>query len=162
MTTVAPQIDHSVAHGTFTLERTYGAPPRLVFAAWATRQSKNAWFGEGDDFLATTETYELDFQVGGRERLEGILPSGNRFRYDAVYNDIVDERRIICTYEVYLNERRISVSLMTIDLTEAGEGSHLVLTEQGAFLDAIDTNEERILGATDMLDQLGKFLARPS
>ncbi|SDE49876.1 hypothetical protein SAMN05216270_12458 [Glycomyces harbinensis] len=32
--------DHSVKHGTFTLERTYAASPAAVFAAWSDRDTK--------------------------------------------------------------------------------------------------------------------------
>ena len=40
----------SVTHGSFTVERTYPCAPARVFAAWASRDAKNAWFGEGDDY----------------------------------------------------------------------------------------------------------------
>ena len=47
---------------------------------------------------------------------------------------------------------------MTIELEPVPDGTRLVLTEQGAFLDGLDTNEQRQEGATDMLDQLGEYL----
>jgi uncharacterized protein YndB with AHSA1/START domain len=148
----------TVAHGTFTLERTYAFDRATVFGAWATRNAKNQWFGEGDDFLAKTERYELDFRVGGRELLEGPLPSGRHFVYDSTYRDIVDDRRIIAVYDVFVDGRRISSSLATAEFFDTAAGTKLLFTEQGAFLDGFDTNEERTLGATDMLDQLGRFL----
>ena len=36
--------DHSVAHATFSLERTYQAAPARVFAAWAEPAAKAQWF----------------------------------------------------------------------------------------------------------------------
>lgn len=148
----------SVAHGSFTLERTYPVTPARVFAAWASRGAKNTWFGEGDEFLAPTTLYELDFRVGGRERLEGRLPGGRLFGYEAIYHDIVDNQRIIASYDVAIDARRTSVSLMTVELQGAPDGTRLVLTEQGAFLDELDSNEQRVEGARDSLDQLGKYL----
>ena len=38
----------TVTHGTFTLERTYTFDRPTVFGAWATRNAKNQWFGEGE------------------------------------------------------------------------------------------------------------------
>jgi uncharacterized protein YndB with AHSA1/START domain len=150
--------NRSVAHGTFSVERTYPAPPERVFAAWASRSEKNRWFGEGDDFLASTDEYTLDFRVGGHERLAGTMPGGRTFTYDAFYQDIVDDRRIVMSYDVSIDGRRNSVSLMTIELAPVIDGTRLVLTEQGAFLDGLDSNEQRQEGAVDSLDQLGAYL----
>jgi uncharacterized protein YndB with AHSA1/START domain len=150
--------NRSVAHGTFIVERTYPAPPERVFAAWANRSEKNRWFGEGDDFLASTDEYTLDFRVGGHERLAGTMPGGRMFTYDAHYQDIVDDRRIVMSYDVSIDGRRNSVSLMTVELTPVSDGTRLVLTEQGAFLDGLDSNEQRQEGAVDSLDQLGEYL----
>ena len=36
--------DRSVTHSTFTLERTYAAPPATVFAAWSDPATKAKWF----------------------------------------------------------------------------------------------------------------------
>jgi len=64
--------DRSVVHGSFTVERSYPTTPHRVFTAWASQPEKNRWFGEGDDFLASTSEYTLDFRVGGHERHEGM------------------------------------------------------------------------------------------
>ena len=148
----------SVAHGSFTVERVYPAPPQRVFAAWASQRAKDPWFGSGDDFLAPTDEYTLDFRVGGEEHLEGSLPTGPTFSYDARYLDIIDGARIIASYEVSIDGRRNSVSLMTVEIGEAPGGARLVLTEQGAFLDGLDSNEQREEGARDSLDKLGQYL----
>ena len=104
--------DHRVDHGTLRIERTYAASPQQVFAAWASQQEKNRWFGEGDDFLTQTDEYTLDFRVGGDERLAGTLPSGRHFSYDASYLDIVDTHsNCLCL----LGERRWRADLRFAD-----------------------------------------------
>ena len=150
--------DRSVAHGTFTIERTYPVQPSRVFAAWATQAEKDVWFGAGDDFLAVTEQYTLDFRVGGQEILAGTLPNGHAFIYDSIYREIVDDERIVAAYDIIIDGRRVSVSLMTIELVQVPDGTRVVLTEQGAFFGGIDSNAQREEGATDMLDQLGRYL----
>ena len=71
----------------------------------------------------------------------------------------MDDRRIVASYDVRIDDRRVSVSLMTIELDEIPGGTRLVLTEQGAFLDGLDTNAQRAEGAGDSLDELGKYLS---
>jgi len=158
MTTETAPATTTVEHGTFTLERTYPFDRSTVFAAWATQSAKQVWFGEQLDFLKTLTRYELDFRVGGREVLEGRLASGKAFALEAIHFDIVDGRRIVDAYDVRIEGRRISVSLLTVEFHGTAGGTRLVLTEQGDFLDGLDTNEERSRGSVSMLDQLGRFL----
>ena len=149
----------SVEHGTFRLERTYAATPDRVFAAWATEAMKDRWFGSGDpDFLEVTDRYSLDFREGGHEQLSGKLEGGRSFTFHATYQEILPDERIVYSYEVHVGGRRISVSLVTVELAEAETGTKLALTEQGVFLDTTDTNAQRQLGATDMLEKLGLYI----
>ena len=150
--------DRRVDHGSFRIERTYPASPARVFAAWASHPEKDRWFGTGDDFLTQTDEYVLDFRVGGDERLTGVLPNGRRFSYDSVYLDIVDGARIVAAYSVSIDDRRTSVSLMTVELSGGADTTRLVLTEQGAFLDGLDSNDQRQEGAEDSLEQLARHL----
>ena len=154
--------DRSAVHGSFTIERTYPVPPQRVFAAWASQPAKDRWFGTGDDFLAPTERYTLDFRVGGHEILEGRFPDGRTFGYEAFYHDIAEGRRIVVSYDVRVDGRRTSVSLMTVEFADAARGTKLVLTEQGAFLDGLDSNDQRQEGALDSLNKLEMYLLAPA
>lgn len=151
-------IQRRVDHGSFTIDRTYAASPEQVFAAWTNRDQKNEWFGEGDDFLEVTFEYTLDCRVGGRERLAGRFGDGREFIYAAAYHDVVDGERLVCSYDVSIDGRRHSVSLMTIELTASPDGTSLRLTEQGAFLDGLDSNDQRQYGAEDSLKMLDAYL----
>jgi uncharacterized protein YndB with AHSA1/START domain len=148
--------ERSVLHATFVVERTYDAPPARVFAAWAEPKAKARWFGpEGD-----SGEYELDFKVGGRELNRGSAPDGDEYTYEARYQDIVRDERIVYTYDMLRGETRISVSLATVELAPAGSGTKLTYTEQGVFLDGLDTPELRQQGTGGLLDALGAELAR--
>jgi hypothetical protein len=59
---------------------------------------------------------------------------------------------------MYLDERKISVSLASFELKSAATGTRLVLTEQGAFLDGHDDAGSRERGSAHLLDALGRSL----
>jgi len=150
--------ERSVTHATFVIERSYDAAPAQVFAAWATPAAKGKWF-VGPDAWEKSD-HELDFRVGGRERVSGGPPGGPVHIYDAVYQDIVPNRRIIISYEMHLDARRISVSLAKVEFLQAGKGTRMIFTEQGSFLDGYDNAGQREQGTHDLLDKLGEALRR--
>jgi uncharacterized protein YndB with AHSA1/START domain len=148
--------ERSVKHATFAIERTYDASPARVFAAWAQPESKARWFLEAD------AEFELDFRVGGREFSRGGLPDGSVYTFEGRYQDIVPDERIVYAYDMHLDDRRISVSLATVELKPDGERTRLVFTEQGAFLDGLDTPELREQGTGSLLEALAEELRRGS
>jgi uncharacterized protein YndB with AHSA1/START domain len=148
----------SVTHATFVVERTYDASPARVFAAWSDPAAKARWFA-GPDESGTAE-WEMDFRVGGREISRGGPPGGPVYAFEARYQDIVPDERIVYTYDMHLDDARISVSLATVELKPDAAGTRLVFTEQGAFLDGLDTPAQREEGMGSLLDALGAELAR--
>jgi uncharacterized protein YndB with AHSA1/START domain len=147
----------SVTHGTFAIERSYDAPPQRVFAAWSDPKAKAQWFVGPDDWQSSD--HEMDFRVGGLEHVSGGSPDGGpTFSYDARYQDIVPDERIVTTYEMHMDDARISVSVATVEFQPEGSGTRLVLTEQGAFLDGHDTPAQREHGTGELLDALGRAL----
>ena len=105
----------SIVHATFTVERTYDAAPKRVFAAWADPEIKAKWFG------APTEAdgkRSFDFRVGGKESSSGKA-DGKSYSFDALYQDIIPNERIIYTYDMHLEGQRISVS-RGLDRVQAG------------------------------------------
>jgi uncharacterized protein YndB with AHSA1/START domain len=148
----------SVTHATFVIERTYDAVPACVFAAWADPEAKVRWFAGPDDWESGAHT--LDFRVGGSERAIGGPPGGPVHTYEATYQDIVPNERIVSTYAMYLDETRISVSLATVEFAPTGAGTRLTFTEQGAFLDGLDAPAERERGTRELLDALDAHLLR--
>ena len=147
----------SVNHATFVIERTYPAAPGRVFAAWASLEAKNIWMDDPDYKSDGTEG-QLDFRVGGHERFGGLSPEGSTYRYDATYYDIVPDQRIVYCYEMYAGEARISVSVATVEFRGQDMSTHLVLTEQGVFLDGHDTVAQRKEGTRSLLDSLAAIL----
>jgi uncharacterized protein YndB with AHSA1/START domain len=144
--------ERSVEHATFVVERAYDAPPDRVFAAWSDPRAKARWFdgSEGE--------FELDFRVGGWERGRGTAPDGREYTFQALYQDIVPGRRIVYSYDMLLDGTRISVSVATAEFRPERDGTRLVFTEQGAFLDGHETPARREQGMGSLLASLGEWL----
>jgi uncharacterized protein YndB with AHSA1/START domain len=149
--------ERSVEHATLTFERTYGAAPAKVFAAWADPEAKARWFRGPEEW--EIGPHQLDFRVGGREVSSGGPQGGPVHTYTAIYLDIVPDTRIIYAYDMHEDETRISVSLATVQLEPVAAGTRLTLTEHGAFLDGLDLPARREQGTGALLDALGEVLA---
>lgn len=147
---------HSVTHATFSLERVYNATASDVFRALSDVQAKARWFGADDNCVVLER--EMDVRPGGRERLKGRWASGMVTSFDALYCDIVTNSRLVYVYEMHVNDRKISVSLATMEITPLGNRTRLTVTEQGAFLDGYEDNGSRELGTGFLLDRLGASL----
>ena len=121
----------STKHSMFTIERVYDAAPERVFAAWADPAAKTRWFGG---------------------------PDGVVYTYEAVYRDIAPNERIVYTYEMYMGDARISVSVTAVELAAEGASTRLTFTEHGVFLDGLDSPALREEGTGHLLDALGADL----
>jgi len=147
-----------VVHATFHLERTYDAAVARVWTALTDEPAKQKWFGGTPGRWELLERH-MDVRVGGRERLKGRWEGGVTSTFDAIYHDIVPHERIVYTYEMHLDDKKISVSLATLQLKPAGPGrTTLMVTEQGAFLDGYDDAGSREHGTGVLLDELGSSL----
>jgi uncharacterized protein YndB with AHSA1/START domain len=148
--------DHSLIRASFNVERTFQANIGRVFKAFSDKESKELWFKgpKGQE-----SAHHMDFRVGGLESNEGKFHDGVTHRFVAKYYDIVPNERIIYTYEMYLDGKRISVSLATIELIPQDDNStKLLLSEDGVFLDGLDTARSREMGTNYLLDSLENSL----
>ncbi len=147
----------TVTHDTFVIVRTYDSPVANVFRAWVDPKRKARWFAGSVDALGNV--YELDFQVGGREVNRGGPPGGPVYTYSAQFRDIVVDRRIVSTSEMFADDTRLSVTVATVEFHESGATTKLVLTEQGVYLDGHETAAQREEGTRSLLDSLAAALA---
>lgn len=157
--------EQPVIHDTFVIKRTYPTSVSRVFAAFTTKEATDAWRDTGDldspELGTESDDREFDFRVGGHERFS-FGYQGVSQCYDALYYDIVPQRRIIYSYEMYADGVRSSVSVVTIECIPVNGGTALAWTEQGAYLNGVDGAEAPHLrrgGVSEMLDCLAKYLS---
>jgi uncharacterized protein YndB with AHSA1/START domain len=147
----------SVVHATFNLKRSYDAPVARVWKALTDEKAKAKWFGGPPGRWELLERH-MDVRVGGTERASGRWEGGVVSTFDAIYHDVVPNERLVYSYVMHLNDKKISVSLATMQLTAEGGRTTLMVSEQGAFLDGYDDAGSREHGTKLLLDVLGASL----
>ena len=152
----------SVTHGSYVIERSFPVKPERVFAAFADPVKKQRWFAAGE---GTTDKFEMDFRVGGNELTQRRMGNNTPFPGVALtnhtnYQDIVPNKRVVFAYPMTLGEKRISASLVTVELLPTEKGTDLIFTDQGAYFEGADGPQMREHGWGVLLGQLEKELAR--
>jgi uncharacterized protein YndB with AHSA1/START domain len=145
-------------HADFVIEREFAAPPEAVFQAWADPQAKRSW---SDCHAEHTTEYSLDFRPLGRETHQVTYPDGRVQQIEKVFFDIVAPRRIVFAYDIQLDARRLSVSLVTVEFFASRRGTRMAYTEQLAYLDGHEDRAQRLRGTEESLDRLGLSLSLP-
>jgi uncharacterized protein YndB with AHSA1/START domain len=147
----------SAVHATFHLQRTYDAPVARVWRALTDEAAKQTWFSGPPGRWELLERH-MDVRVGGSERLKGRWEGGVVSTFDATYHDVIPNERLVYSYQMHLDQKKISVSLATLQLKAEAGKTTLMVTEQGAFLDGYDDAGSREQGTGHLLDALGKSL----
>jgi uncharacterized protein YndB with AHSA1/START domain len=150
-------IERSEVHATFVIERSYPVPIAAVWHALSDNDARDQWFGGGAEFDTSEKSH--DFRIGGHGVEDGRWHGGPASRFVSTYTDIVDEQRMVFTYDMWVDDRHMSTSLTTIALEPDGDGTRLTYTEQGVHLDGLDTVDGREEGTRGLLDLLGAFLS---
>jgi uncharacterized protein YndB with AHSA1/START domain len=148
----------SAQHATFTIERSFDALPSRVFHAWTDQAAKARWFSAPVDWKDAIR--EQDFRVGGHDPLKGAWPDGHITDFNSEYRDIVPNERIVYVYDMHVDGAKISVSLATLEFKPVGQGTKLIVTEQGAFLDGYNDAGSRERGTRAMIEALEASLRR--
>lgn len=151
--------DRSVTHATIALEHLYAAAPARVFGAWADPAIKTRWFTGALDPAAAP--MRMDFRVGGTEQAVTSVDGGPVVVYEGVFRDIVPGERIVVANWIDVDGERVSVSQFTAEFRAEGNGTLLIVTEQGAYLDGRDSPDSRAVGIRAQLDALAAELESP-
>ena len=149
--------ERSQIHATFVIERTYPVPAEAVWHALSDNDARDQWFSGGPAFEVREKSHE--FRVGGHGTEEGQWHGGPQSVFRSTYTDIVEMRRIVFTYDMWIDGQHLSTSLTTIALENDGDQTLLTYTEQGVHFDGLDSVEGREEGSRGILDQLGSYLA---
>lgn len=146
----------SIRQHDFTIERRFRQSPVQTFQAFADPDLRQRWFRVPNSW--TENEWSLDFRVGGGELNAGRDERDNHHLFRSRFHDIVNDERIVFAYDMRLDGRLTSVSLTTVELSTDGTGTHLIFTEHGAFLNALEDPADREHGTRLLLDRLEALL----
>ena len=150
-------IEHRLAHSGFTITREYPVPVADVWRAFAEEDRKREWFGDGDAF--DRSAWSFDFRVGGRDVDEAKFHGGPLSRYEGVYTDIVDQVRIVNTYDMWLDGVHMSTSIASFEFEPVIGGTRLTQVEHGVFFDAFHADAaQREEGMRGLLQALASHV----
>ena len=154
--------EQATIHNTFVLERHFPQRAARVFSAFSQPALKRRWYAEGDHDILD---FHMDFRLGGDEKYryrfrEGHPIAGSEISNESIFQDIVEEKRIVMTSRMSLNGKPIVVMLATLEFVPAENGTDLILTHQGAYIDWPDGAKMIEVGWGHLLDRLLKELAQ--
>jgi uncharacterized protein YndB with AHSA1/START domain len=153
--------ESKIIHNTFAIERNFPWRPARVFSGFAQPALKRRWYAEGDQH--DLQEFHMDFRVGGMERFryrfkEGHPIAGSEIANESIYQDIEPEQRIVMTSRMSLNGKPIVVMLATFEFEPAEQGTDLMLTHQGTYIDWPDGVKMIEVGWNGLADRLRKNL----
>lgn len=106
-----------------TFERSFGADPEAVFAAWSSSDALAAWFGPGS---IQCEVTEFDFKVGGKYRL--VMRGSGEWWLSGQFTAIEGPRHLAFTWK-WDHEDEVTQLEVGIEPTEGG--SQLTVVHSG-------------------------------
>lgn len=153
--------ERRLARAGFTLTRDYPVPVDRLWDAFAHEDEKRAWFGTDENFDA--REWSFDFRVGGVDVAEASFHHGPVSRYVGTYTDIVEQTRIVTTYDMWLDGVHMSTSVASFEFEPTATGSRLTHVEHGVFFDQFWADGAgREEGTRGILEKLGAYLGSAS
>ncbi|MES1212776.1 MAG: SRPBCC domain-containing protein [Leifsonia sp.] len=121
--------------GSFTIPLDLPLPPEQVWPYFAERALREKWVRMPGP--SRTAYRRFDFRVGGGETLSNTFTSRDQLEAienRSVFVNIVENERIIFTYQASVAGQLRWVALATVDLAPAADRTRLDWTEQYSFV----------------------------
>ena len=144
---------------TIILERSFAATRERVFAAWADSDQRVQWDVPGNDWVI--DAFEQDFREDGAE-MSRFGPAGAPIAESHGRFLVIEQSRRIVSAGVMRSIDRgevSSVTMLTLDFREKGDGTLLTIIDQSVFLGSGETADMRRHGWNAILDHLDAFLS---
>ncbi|HYW61427.1 MAG TPA: SRPBCC domain-containing protein [Xanthobacteraceae bacterium] len=120
--------DVSTDHGTIVVEHVVDVPVSRAYAAFADAQERARWGAPSETAVFIYE--ETDFSVGGRDVARCGARNDPKYRVEARYLDIVNERRVVWTETIGTADRLLATNITTLDFRPDGRRTRLKVTIQ--------------------------------
>ena len=146
----------SAENTSLEIKRFINAPPARVYAAWTDPVQLKEWWGPKE---VQTLKFVADTRVGGKYRWDLVGKDGEKMSVFGEYRELVPGKKIVFTWqwkddEVWDN----FTSVVTVELTDAGEGTELRLRHEQLPSEA--SRHRHNEGWNSVLDRLEKFCSK--
>ncbi len=145
-------------HATVIVERTYAAPPHLVYAAWSDRDVLATWSAPGDGWELAWRAF--DFTVGHTDICTFGAIDAEPYINTTRYEEIKPNQRIVYASTISYMGDLIFAGVVTVEFSAVDDATRVVMTESGVYLDGSDSALGHEDGWAAMLDSLGDYLKR--
>lgn len=152
-----PVMVNPIKHGSFTVVRSYAAPPAKVFSAFAQADARRKWLIYADGW--TIHEYRpAEPTIAGAVEFSRFSPPGAEvvLTNRTTWLHVDPDQALIYAYHMTLEGAPLSSSLVTISFTPAAGGTRIELTEQGAYFDGDIAGREE--GTRALLVEVEKLL----
>lgn len=140
-----------------TLTRVFNAPRPLVFQMWADADHKSQWWRPK---VFTLVDSAENFRPGGDWMSIMEAPSGNRYRMEGTYKEIVENELIVFSHHWVEDGHRGPATLITVTFEDDREGTRLTFI-QALIENEADRNDQQS-GWNEFLDMLNASLSEES
>jgi uncharacterized protein YndB with AHSA1/START domain len=150
------------------IERTFNAPPRIVFDAWTRPELVRRWWAPKSRHVSLVGC-DADIRVGGSYRYVAKLDSGNQFAFSGVYQEVTPYSRLVYTENFEPTASGATgddaALVVTVTFEERDGRTHVVshsLCPSKEVRDAIIATgmEHGMRESMDQLDELAATLAQ--
>jgi len=137
------------------IHRNYSASPQQVYAAWTDPKLASQFMCPED---VKSGKIDMDVRVGGKYRIEMLMPNGETYVAYGVYKDVQPAKRLSMTWTWEEdNKAEEHETLLTIDLAPNGSGTDLTLTHEK--LASQKSADDHTHGWNSILDKLSDVRA---
>ncbi|MCE7997355.1 MAG: SRPBCC domain-containing protein [Rhodobiaceae bacterium] len=140
-----------------TLTRVFKAPRHLVFQMWADSEHKSQWWRPKTFTLVDSAE---NFRPGGDWMSIMEAPSGNRYRMEGTYKEIIENELIVFSHHWFEDGQRGPATLITVTFEDVADSTRLTFT-QALIGNEADRNDQQN-GWNEFLDMLDATLTDAS
>lgn len=145
-----------IHHASFSVERAYKSSRARVYKGFTDNASRRRWLIESDGWTIHHIDAPSEVRPGAVESSKFSPPGAEIvLTNDTTFLDVQEDERLIFAYAMTLEGEPLSSSLTTVEFLDDGNGSRIVLTEQGAYAGDEDV-AGRKHGTSLLLEALAK------
>src|SRR5262249_46594901 len=133
---------------TLVVRRSIRASADRLFEAWTQPEQLRAWWGPRP---VTCSGASVDLRVGGRYRLDNLLPAGTTVTIEGGFREIARPSRLVYTWRMGRDE----TSLVTVRFETRGETTEVVVVHEQVPDEA--ARESHLAGWNGCLEGLVAF-----